>query len=246
MPTKGLCRELGVRYTRSYAGCSLEAFLLITPMVTNPAAFGKMLGIGPLEEGYFPRRLRASFKSTPHKLKSTMAQLLTIWTIRLSLVLFAATVFGWLVDRPLRFKSVWNVTWSVGFLSAVVHVLCAFHFYHDWSVRAAYADTAKQTQELMGISFGAGVYFNYLFLIAWGADVVALWLWPGSFPASLNSVRLVGLWYLAFIAINGAIVFESGPTRVGGIIAVTLLCCAVVVRWHRNACQRNANESTSN
>jgi hypothetical protein len=164
-----------------------------------------------------------------------MGQLLTIWTIRLSLVLFAATIFGWLVDRDSRFKQAWRVTWTLGFLLAVAHVCCAFHFYHDWSHRAAYDDTAKQTQAVLGYQFGGGLYFNYLFIIVWGIDVASIWLWSGTFRTTLTTVRFVGLMYLAFIAINGAIVFETGPSRFGGIAALALLCWGLIVRWRRES-----------
>jgi hypothetical protein len=96
----------------------------------------------------------------------------------------------------------------------------------------------------LGAPYGNGIYFSYLFLVLWVAD--AVWLWtagrpnPGSqaaaaacsatsVPAPQSLWRLTPWWrvlvhvFLLFIAFNGAIVFEGGPTRWAGLAACAIL-----------------------
>src|SRR6185503_10143401 len=97
--------------------------------------------------------------------------------------------------------------------------------------QAAYLDTAKQTQEKIGFAFGGGIYFSYLFLALWVADVAWRWLSPASRPLWLDGPLHA---YMFFIAFNGAIVFEGGISRWAGIIACLLLAGVAAFRtWGR-------------
>ena len=155
--------------------------------------------------------------------------LLTIWTIRLALAAYALWLAAWLWGpaaamslgpRPSR----WLYTVAFGLFLA--HVVCAFHFYHGWSHEHAFHDTARQTQEMLGIAFGEGIYFSYFFTLLWAADVAWLWIAPQRRWTWLTiAIQL----YLAFIAVNGAVVFEAGVTRWVGI-PVALLLGALAVR----------------
>ena len=165
--------------------------------------------------------------------------LLTKWTIRLALACYVAYIAHALAARGARGFQTARAIWTMGSVLFVVHVGCAFHFYHGWSHAAAWQNTADKTNELLGVPFGNGIYFSYLFLVLWVADVI--WLWTfGSRPAAAalcaTSVparsRLWGQtppWrvlvhvFLLFIALNGAIVFEAGPTRWAGLAASALL-----------------------
>ncbi len=103
-----------------------------------------------------------------------------------------------------------------------MHLLAAFHFQHHWSHAQAVKGTAEQTRQLIGWEFGGGVYFNYLFLVAWGLDLV-LW-WRGSWSRSrYRTWRAVLIFYLVFIAFNGIVVFKSGWLRViGSLLTIGL------------------------
>jgi hypothetical protein len=118
--------------------------------------------------------------------------------------------------------------WTLAFLLCVGHVLAAFHLVHHWSHSAAYRDTAEQTRQLLGVAYGAGVYFNYAFLFVWAVDVG--WTWAaGSVPnRPLPWWIRLGRWYLLFIAFNGAVVFASGAWRWVGA-AVTCLWLALAL-----------------
>ncbi len=155
---------------------------------------------------------------------------LIVWSIRLSLVLLVVTFLAWLLTRG-QAQSHWaiRVTWTFSFLLFLVHVLSSFHFIHHWSHREAYAATAKETARLMGVEFGGGVYFNYLFLAGW-----ALHVWFTWFPAAARGpvvrtfLQLI-LLYMLFIAFNGVVVFKSGWLRALGISAT--IAIAVTAIW---------------
>ena len=73
--------------------------------------------------------------------------------------------------------------------------------------------TRTQTEALLGVRVGWGIYFNYLFVVTWLAD--AIWmLVASSHYRNRNRWIQLGLYgYLVFIAFNGAAVFASGWIR---------------------------------
>lgn len=158
--------------------------------------------------------------------------LLTSWTIRLALACYVAYLAGWLlVSNRGNWGASWRAIarwlWTLGCLLFVAHVVCAFQFYHGWSHADAFEKTASETEQLLGVRFGEGIYFSYLFLILWVIDVVAMWKWRSPTVQSPRPMVAAMHWllhaYLFFIAFNGAIVFESGPTRWAGIAACLVL-----------------------
>jgi len=158
---------------------------------------------------------------------------LTHWTIRLALTCYLAYLAGWLVARDARWPAIGRWIWTAGCGLFVLHVVCAMAFYHHWSHAAAFDKTARETQELLGFSFGGGIYFSYVFLLLWLADVLWSWLAPVSYFTRPLWIAASVHVYLLFIAANGAMVFESGPTRWGGIAGCLLLAGLGVWRWSR-------------
>lgn len=160
-----------------------------------------------------------------------LGSLLTHWTIRLALAAYALWLAGELLARtrpPARGSHASRWLYAIACGLFLVHVACAFHFYHGWSHAAAYDDTARQTQEQLGFAFGGGIYFSYLFALLWVADVAWLWLSPGRPPSRVTAAIQL---YMAFIALNGAIVFEAGVTRWVGIPVALLLGTLAVRRF---------------
>lgn len=177
------------------------------------------------------------------------------WTIRAALLCYVACLAGWLTLNSRR----WPVArwiWTIGCGLFLAHVGCAFHFVHHWSHAAAWQDTAEQTQKLIGVSFGDGIYFSYLFLVTWVLDVVWLWFVPqiasvaddSQTDAAAHCATVVPpgrdcgmtpLWrllvhgFLFFIAFNGAVVFKAGVTRWAGIVLTGALA-ALFGRWVYN------------
>src|SRR5437868_5879863 len=94
---------------------------------------------------------------------------LTRWTVRVALLLYAATL-GLRLAAPSRPRAA-RLLWTAGCVLFLAHVAAAFHYFHGWSHARAYRDTAQRTAELFGTYWGGGLYLNYLFTLAWAADV---------------------------------------------------------------------------
>ena len=159
-----------------------------------------------------------------------MGESLTLWTIRIALALYAWVLIGLLTQRvdersPLRY--VWAV--SVGFF--LIHVALAFHFYHDWSHARAVEHTASETQRLMGVRFGYGIYFNHLFAVVWLWDAIHWLQHPQRYKSGSSSLHLLVHSYLFFIAFNGAVIFEDGPVRWAGIFGTIVIGALAMRRW---------------
>lgn len=160
-----------------------------------------------------------------------MGMVIIVWTIRLSLLCFFATLFGWTWRRDdKRFNDWLRITWTLGFVLFVAHVLSAFHFHHHWDHQAAINETASQTRETIGLEFGGGVYFNHLFMCVWGLHVV--WLWTMSGAIRFRQLELAGLLYLFFIAFNGTAIFKTGWLRASGVAAMLILICGLLLRFN--------------
>jgi hypothetical protein len=152
---------------------------------------------------------------------------LTRWTVRLALLLYAATL-TLRYFRPPR-PRLGRGLWTAGCLLFVAHVAAAFHSFHHWSHDEAYRETARQTADLVGMSSGWGLYLNYLFTLVWIADTA--WWWGRGVNAHHQRPRWISATldaFMAFMAFNGAVVFGHGATRWVGA-AVTLLLVVVAI-----------------
>jgi len=158
-----------------------------------------------------------------------LGEWLTFGAIWVALLCYFGVATGLVLGRGER-SGRWG--WTIGWLSYVVHVGCAFHFYHDWSHAQAYEDTARQTRELFGMDWGGGLYVNYLFTLAWAMDV-AWWWWCGE--------RRVNVWverswqgFFFFMVVNATVVFGSGWSRWTGVVGCAVLVGGYVFRRGRN------------
>jgi hypothetical protein len=158
---------------------------------------------------------------------------LTRWTIHLAMIAYVAALAlrAMSIHRGLgepRAERLQRVLWSLACLLTWAHVLLAFGTHHHWSHAAAYDHTASETAKKVGIEWGGGIYFNYLFLALWSADAIWWWMRPASYRARPWGVSLFVHAYLAFIAFNATVVFEAGPIRYAGIGATVGLCMMAV------------------
>lgn len=170
-----------------------------------------------------------------------VGEVIVRWTIRGSLICLAAVLLGqlWLAldRRRLSSPSAQSVLatlraiWTLGALLSLTHALSAFHSYHHWSHAHAFAATARETQEVVGVAVGAGIYLNYLFVLVWLADVILWWKLGAAYQLRSRGWARFVWGYLSFIALNGAVVFETGPTRWGGIVASALLAILGIRYW---------------
>jgi hypothetical protein len=128
--------------------------------------------------------------------------------------------------------------WTAGAVLAALHVAAGFHFRHGWSHAAAYAETARQTEELLGFRVGGGLFVNYAFLVVWAADAFWWWWKPATFPSRPRVVDAAVRLFLLFMFVNGTIVFAHRTARVLGVLAMLALGVAWYVgrdrvRWGR-------------
>jgi hypothetical protein len=170
-------------------------------------------------------RLTISFR---HLGRMPLEELLTRWSVRLSLLLYAATLAAFLIGRtkPALLREA-RLTWTAGCLLLWLHLAAAFHFYHHWSHEAAWRATARDTEATIGLAFGTGVYFNYVFAVVWTID--AAWWWSTSPRSYYCRPRWAGILvhgFLIFMVINAAVLFADGALR--WIAAAMLIALAVL------------------
>lgn len=144
----------------------------------------------------------------------------TIW-LALSLYVAAEVVIASKFSAPGCTAARWLNAFGVAAFAA--HVACAFHFFHQWSHTAAYADTARQTAEFSGWNWGGGLYLNYLFGLVWLSEL----FWSVSSPTTHGQrSRWIG-WlirsFFMFMIFNGAVVFAHSVMRWYGLVLCTLL-----------------------
>lgn len=182
---------------------------------------------------------------------SELEQIAIVWTIRFAVGMMVWAYFQWLwasapspVDPRLPHSKPETIKddealpdnessktkysralliWFIGSLFSLIHTILAMTFAHKGSLAAAEAETARQTSELLGVAVGWGVYFNFVFVVAWLVDAIWGFVWPASYRQRSRWISLSVHGYLVFIAINGAIVFATGPVRYFGIGAIGLL-----------------------
>lgn len=150
----------------------------------------------------------------------------TIWTAILG---YAAGTAAFALSRNRhRWDSLARLAWTIGCVGLLVHVICAFHFYHAWSHSAAYRETARQTDEMFGLNWGGGLYVNYALMIGWVLDVSWWWL------RGIDSYRgrpapLLVAWhgFLIFIIFNATVVFKTGFVRWTGLC----ICLGLFLVW---------------
>ena len=161
--------------------------------------------------------------------------------MRAALALYVLTL-GLRLAAPRR-RRLARAAWTAGCLLFLAHVAAAFQYFHGWSHDDAYRETTRQTGEMVGTYWGGGLYLNYLFTLAWAADV-AYWWWRGTegYAARPLWVDLALHAFLAFMAFNGVVVFEAGAVRTAGVAATVLLVALTLyrLRWPVPAVERQA------
>ena len=158
-----------------------------------------------------------------------MGELLLRVTAWASLVAWA--VSEWTRARAPRASQSGRAAFTIVGLSLVAHSALAFELRHGWSHAAALRDTARQTEALVGRSFGVGLFVNYFFLALWTLE--AAWWWLAAARYRFRDRRLdwsVRAFFL-FMFVNGAVVFARGPLRGLGAAAVLLVAWS----WYRRA-----------
>src|SRR5262245_8871134 len=151
-------------------------------------------------------------------------ELLTRWTVRLALAIYVAALAIRILAHGRQSRlDLARVLWSAGCIAFLLHVACAFQFFHEWSHAAAYAETARQTAEVVGIDWGGGLYANYAFAVVWLVDTVWWWSNPARYLARPAWIEWTVQGFMAFIVFNATVVFGHGAIRWFGLGGCVLL-----------------------
>jgi hypothetical protein len=171
-------------------------------------------------------------------------QAATVWTVRAAVALYAV---GLALRANAPARRPWlgraRLAWTLGFVAFLLHVGCAFHFYHHWSHAAAYEATARQAAAVTGLAWGGGLYANYLFALVWGADVGWWWAAPAGYTGRSRWLEWAVQGFLAFIAFNATVVFAAGPVRWLGLTAALLVAAGLAWRAIRRAARVDGKDA---
>jgi hypothetical protein len=169
-----------------------------------------------------------------------IGEAVTIWTVRIALLLYLGAAFSWLVDGPPRRT---RLLWTAGLVFYLAHVASAFYWIHGLSHERAALETARQTEELVGIRSAAGLWLNYLFTAVWCADAIWWWRSEGSYIQRARVIAVGIHAFLAFMFFNGAVVFAGGFSRWVGAAATPPLVFLLARRCRKG---RQRGRDTTN
>lgn len=155
-------------------------------------------------------------------------ELLTRWTVRVALALYVLALAERVCAAGRRpWLDLARVSWTAGCLAFMLHMVCAFQFYHQWSHRAAYEATARQTAAVVSLDWGGGLYANYVFAALWAVDACWWWCSPERYPARPIGIEWAVQGFLGFMAFNATVVFGAGAIRWIGLAACLFLAAAL-------------------
>ena len=116
----------------------------------------------------------------------------------------------------------WMV-WTAGAALLAMHIAVALHVRHGWSHASTMRAVEEQARAVYGVGWGGGVWFNYLFLLAWMAEAIWWRAVPSDYLHRRLEVTMLLRAFYALILINGAIVFAAPARRPAGVIAVAVV-----------------------
>ncbi|MFN7935649.1 MAG: hypothetical protein U0R19_20125 [Bryobacteraceae bacterium] len=147
----------------------------------------------------------------------TAPQEFSLWMVRVSFALYVVALA--------RFS---RGMWTAACAFYLLHMITAFAFFHNFSHREAYEATARQTQALLGVYYGGGLYWNYVFTVVWMGDV--LWAWLGNYAQRARWVSWSIHGFLAFMFFNATVVFGGTFVRGFGVGAFATLAGRWIAR----------------
>jgi hypothetical protein len=156
-------------------------------------------------------------------------------------ILVATLLWAWAevlkIRRPAAVEPTRRV-WTAAFGFALLHAVAAFQVAYGWSHAAALVDTARQTAAVTGLSWGGGIFANYLFLALWFADAVWWWVAPAAYLRRPLRVERSRLAIFLFMFLNGAVIFAGNAARAAGAPAVAAVCMAWLLDARRRSVAR--------
>lgn len=158
----------------------------------------------------------------------TLAEHASLWAIRLAMLAMLLT-FAMQIRGAKATSLTVSIAWFSGAICALCHSIGALFAFHEGSHEAAFKSTAKQTEDMLGFSFGIGLYVNYLFVLIWLLDALFRFIKPDVYSKLGAYFHWTVYGFLSFIAINGTVVFKDGWIRwltlaaIAGLVAMWLL-----------------------
>jgi hypothetical protein len=156
-------------------------------------------------------------------------------------ILVATVLWAWAEVLKIRRPAVVEPTrrvWTAAFGFALLHAVAAFQVAYGWSHAAALVDTARQTAAVTGLSWGGGIFANYLFLALWFADAVWWWVAPAAYLRRPLRVERTRLAIFLFMFLNGAVIFAGNAARAAGAPAVAAVCMTWLLDARRRSVAR--------
>jgi hypothetical protein len=150
---------------------------------------------------------------------------LTRYTVRVSLLYYAAAVCLLLLRRA----DAARLPWTLGWVAYLVHLYVAFQLYHHGS----HAEAVQHTEDVTG--FGPGIYVSHFFTLVWTLDVASWWLWPASYARRATWITGFVHGFMAFIVFNAMVIYETGPIRWAGLALFALFGVLLARLWFRRA-----------
>lgn len=153
------------------------------------------------------------------------------WTIRVSVACYVVSVTARLHGRHRIATRPIVMLWVTGCVFYLVHMLLAFHAFHDWSHRDATRFTAEETYRMTGIRRGDGIWVNYLFAVVWIADCFRLDNSRRRFVATSRRVDAAITIFFALMMFSATVVF--GPPLYRVLFVPLALLWGFLLLFHR-------------
>lgn len=176
----------------------------------------------------------------------TLGEQWTRNTVRLSLAYYAAAAFlmlslraeDWAANgRAVRLA---RLLWTLAWLAYVIHLACAFHFYHGWSHTNAVEHVRQRAR------VGEGIFVSHLFTLLWTLDVAWWWLATRRYTARAAWIGWVLHAFMSFVVFNGTVVYETGAVRWGGAVYFVVAAVLLARRlWLGNSAARGGRWNSS-
>jgi hypothetical protein len=166
-------------------------------------------------------------------------------TVRVALLYYGVAVGLMLFLGPADWQACGRIgrltrcAWTLGWLTYLIHVAAALHYYDHWSHAEAMERTARQG------GFSYGIYVSHLFTLLWTSDVAWWWMSASTYGSRRPTIGGTLHAFMLFIIFNGTVVYETGLIRWAGAAGLAVLGALAMVRLRRarqlhssNSCSR--------
>ncbi|MDE0866326.1 MAG: hypothetical protein OSA98_21305 [Rubripirellula sp.] len=153
------------------------------------------------------------------------------WTIRGSLLLaYSRWLYRLWSPRAITASPSRLDCWLWGFAFGLfaVHICLSFHWVHNWRHTDAWLQTATETEAVVGIRRGDGIWANYAMIAIWAFDLVRLCSATRQHRPTSHAVDWsIGLFF-GFMFFNATVVF--GPSFYQYLFVPAMMMAAYC--WH--------------